>query len=106
MLPSVDRRTAAGGSVRPGLALGLAAAVLVACSAGPAPERREEGRLGPVEFFRPEGPASGFVVLLSDERGWSPAWERAARELVCRGAAVVGVDLGEYLVRLRASDDG
>ncbi len=92
--------------MRSAMALGLAVAALGACSAGRAPERREEGRLGSVEIFVPAGAPSGFVVLLSDERGWSSEWEQAARELARRGAAVVGVDLAEYLARLRASDDG
>jgi len=91
--------------VRGAAALGCAAA-LVACAPDAAPEHREEGRLGRVEFFHPSGPPSGFVILLSDAGGWSPAWERAGRALSERGAAVVGVDLGQYLAGLRASDDG
>ena len=100
-------RCAAGavGGVRWAAALAWAAA-LFACAPGAHPEHRLEGRLGRVEFFRPSGPPSAFVILLSDADGWSPAWEGAGRELAERGAAVVGVDLREYLAGLRASDDG
>jgi len=100
-------RCAAGVRIgtRSGVALGVLSALL-ACDRPSAPEQRTEGRLGRIEFFRPDGPPAGFVILLSDARGWSPAWERAARALRERGAAVVGVDLGAYLAGLRASDDG
>lgn len=80
--------------------------LLLACSNGAAPETFESGRLGRVELFRPAAAPAAAVFLLSDEAGWSPAWESAALALRADGAAVVGVDLPAYLSALRASDDG
>ncbi|MCL4683881.1 virulence factor family protein [Myxococcota bacterium] len=80
--------------------------LLLACSNGAAPETFESGRLGRVELFRPAAAPAAVVFLLSDEAGWSPAWESAALALRADGAAVVGIDLAAYLSALRASDDG
>lgn len=87
------------------IALTLASA-LFACSQPPPPETIDGGRLGRVEWLRPTGAPLAVVFLLSDERGWSPAWQQAALALQGRGAAVVGVDLAAYLTGLRASADG
>lgn len=85
----------------------VAVPTLAACErAAPAPERRAAGRLGQVELFRPAGTPRALVFLFSDRDGWSPGWARAAERLRAHGAAVVGVDLPQYLAGLQASDDG
>lgn len=88
------------------IALAIAPALLACEGAGPAPETRAAGRLGEVELFPPAGAARALVYLVSDAGGWSPAWTHAAGLLRARGAAVVGVDLRQYLAGLRASHDG
>ena len=85
--------------------LALAACAL-ACARLPAPEPIDAGRLGRPLLFRPSGPPTGFVFLVSDRGGPEPGLGRAAGQLAARGAAVVAVDLDEYLRGLAASDDG
>lgn len=67
---------------------------------------REAGRLGAVRVYRPAGTPQALVFVLSDRDGWSPGLDALARPLAARGAAVVGVDLPQYLRGLAASDDG
>jgi type IV secretory pathway VirJ component len=87
------------------LALALVLA-LAACGAGEPAESREAGRLGRVLLFRPAPPPRAFVFLFSEGEGFGSDLEAAARALAAGGAAVVGVDLGQYLRGLAASDDG
>src|SRR5262245_18922741 len=84
----------------------LFAVLALACSAPAPPRPLQAGRLGRVLVFAPQRARDGVVILFSDEAGWSPAWESIARALRARGAVVIGVDLADYLARLRASDDG
>jgi type IV secretory pathway VirJ component len=84
--------------------LGLA---LVACARTPAPpETVDAGRLGRVLLFASADPPTSLVYLFTDSGGWAPPWDRVARKLAKRGAAVIGVDLPIYLANLRASNDG
>lgn len=86
--------------------LGLAPALAACERTAPPPDARDAGRLGRVELFRPAGAPRALVFLFSDAGGWSPEWTRAAELLRAHGAAVVGVDLPQYLAGLRASADG
>jgi type IV secretory pathway VirJ component len=92
---------AAGAAIR----CAALAVTLAACGRG-APQPLLAGRPGTVLFYRPAGPLRGFVFLFSATAGWTPAVGTAATALAGRGAAVVGVDLGQYLRNLAASDDG
>jgi type IV secretory pathway VirJ component len=90
----------------------LAAALLVvACSHGqpspePQSEQRVEGRFGTVAVYAPVANKRGLVFALSGTSGWNGGLDRAAAALAAAGAAVVGVDLRDYLRGLSASDDG
>ena len=86
------------------LALLLAAAPV--CTAERPPRSLEAGRLGRVRVFEPGDPPASLVFLFADATGWSPALEDAALEIARLGSTVVGVDLGQYLAGLAASDDG
>jgi type IV secretory pathway VirJ component len=88
------------------LAFGLAVVLALAACGPPRPELRAAGRLGRVLLFRPAPPPRGFVFLFSGGAGFGGALEAAARALAARGAAVVGVDLSQYLRGLAASADG
>ncbi len=91
---------------RPILASGLIL-LLAASVAGAAAQRRiEGGRLGALPVVLPEGDVAGLVFLFSDQAGWDPDLDRAARRLSGLGAAVLEVDLAAYLARLRQSNDG
>lgn len=68
-------------------------------------ERRSEGRFGDVTLYKPNG-SRAMVFLFSDASGWNDGLDRDARALAADGAAVVGVDLPQYLRGLAASDDG
>jgi type IV secretory pathway VirJ component len=48
----------------------------------------------------------GLAFLFSSQAGWDADAERAAGRLAASGTLVIGVDLGEYLAGLAASDDG
>ena len=87
-------------------AVSLLAGLAPACRHGFDVAPREAGRLGTVRVFRPSGTPIGLVILFSDGEGWGPAFEDAAGRLASHGAAVVGVDLPQYLHGLAASDDG
>ncbi len=91
-------------------ALCLAAILLLAsCHQAPIPprvEKRAAGRMGTVRLYIPARAADDLVFLFSDVSGWSTPLTDAATALTARGAVVVGVDLGEYLRGLAASDDG
>ena len=73
-------------------------------------------RRRPAPFRGPLRPASrstrrpaaggGLVLLFSDADGWNDALDGVAGALAADGAAVVGVDLPQYLRGLAASDDG
>ncbi|WP_250500647.1 AcvB/VirJ family lysyl-phosphatidylglycerol hydrolase [Caballeronia sp. GAWG1-5s-s] len=60
------------------------------------------GRYGQVTVTKPAGAMTGFVVLLSEESGWSESDQQAADALAAKGAMVVGVDTPRYAARLAA----
>jgi len=89
----------------------LAVLLLLACSdrepAAPPPptaERIDAGRLGTVALIHPEDDAPDAFVFLFGTPGHDT--DAAAQKIVDEGAAVVIVDLDQYLRGLRASHDG
>ncbi|TWF57108.1 virulence factor family protein [Neorhizobium alkalisoli] len=52
----------------------------------------------------PDENASGIVILLSDEDGWTDDEEDMSDALVAEGAVVVGVDLPDYYASLSAEE--
>jgi type IV secretory pathway VirJ component len=91
---------------RAGTAACLVALGVFACPRQAGVETRPEGRFGSVRIYAPSEERRGLVFLFSDAAGWSDALDRDARALAADGAAVVGVDLREYLAGLARSDDG
>jgi type IV secretory pathway VirJ component len=86
------------------------ALVSAACSRTAAPPPPDEtldgGRLGALRLWRPDDPPEALVFLFSDAGGVNPALDRLAADLRDDGAAVLEVDLPQYLKQLRESDDG
>ena len=79
---------------------------LAACEPDSPVEQRDEGRFGRVAIYAPaDDDAAGLFFLFSDRDGWNATLDRDARALAAQGAAVVGVDLPQYLRGLAASDD-
>jgi type IV secretory pathway VirJ component len=84
--------------------LACLAALLSPCARAPAPRSVDAGRLGRVAVFAPEGGHAGLVYLFSDAAGWNDALARTAQRIAAGGAAVVGVDLPQYLRGLAATE--
>ncbi len=59
-----------------------------------------------VALFTPDGTPDALVFVFSDLQGWNAAYAGLGRTLARLGAAVVGVDLPQYLRNLAASKDG
>jgi type IV secretory pathway VirJ component len=59
-----------------------------------------------VALFTPGRTPDALVFVFSDLQGWNAAYAGVARRLARLGAAVVGVDLPQYLRNLAASNDG
>jgi type IV secretory pathway VirJ component len=55
------------------------------------------GSFGAVTIYRRATEPARFVVLISDEAGWTPALTAQARSLTAQDATVVGVDLRRFL---------
>ncbi|KSB91734.1 hypothetical protein AS593_06845 [Caulobacter vibrioides] len=55
------------------------------------------GSFGPVTIYRRAAEPGRFVVLISDEAGWTPALAEQARRLTAQDATVVAVDLPRFL---------
>jgi type IV secretory pathway VirJ component len=88
------------------LLIGVAAFLGVGCETDAPVVQRDEGRFGRVSIHQPTGEgAAGLFFLFSDRDGWNAALDRTARALARESAAVVGVDLPQYLRGLAASDD-
>ncbi|WP_036258916.1 AcvB/VirJ family lysyl-phosphatidylglycerol hydrolase [Mesorhizobium sp. WSM3224] len=60
----------------------------------------EGGRYGDVHLLVPDGQIQGYVVLFSDENGWSDANQATLAALGRQGALAVGVDTKTYLAKL------
>jgi type IV secretory pathway VirJ component len=63
------------------------------------------GRYGQVTLTKPAGEMRGFVVLFSEQGGWSAADQQAADALAKNGAMVVGVDTARYAAQLPAQKE-
>lgn len=73
----------------------------------PPPSRRlTAGRLGSVRIIGTPQATDGLAFLFSSQAGWDADAGGAAGRLAASGTLVIGVDLGEYLAGLAASDDG
>lgn len=55
------------------------------------------GSFGSVTIYRRTSEPGRFVVLISDEAGWTPALSEQARRLTAQDSAVVAVDLPRFL---------
>lgn len=75
----------------------IAAIRPVAAGASLTETRLRYGSIGRVTIFRRGAEPDRFVILISDETGWTPALTDLARQLTSADATVVGVDLSHYL---------
>ena len=82
-------------------AAALSLALLSTAHAGTIPG----GRYGQVTLTKPVGEMRGFVVLFSEQGGWSAADQQAADALAKNGAMVVGVDTARYAAQLPAQKE-
>ncbi|WP_442901939.1 virulence factor family protein [Ferirhizobium litorale] len=80
----------------------IAAALTMACSpaAAQAPPKFDAGLIPSPKIMLPSSPANAVVVLISDEGGWSGQDQTSANTLVEGGAAVIGIDLPDYVAAL------
>jgi type IV secretory pathway VirJ component len=95
----------------------LMASLLLGIAAGPAagndspsspmdaPTHLNHGRFRDVLVYRPSGPATSFVLLLSGEEGFTATADTVARTLQQQGAIVTGVDWPKFKVDLEADAD-
>jgi type IV secretory pathway VirJ component len=60
------------------------------------------GRFSEVDVYKPQGTPSSFVLLLSDEAGWTPRAVATAQALVQKNAMVAGIDLPRFRRMLEA----
>ncbi|MDR2871214.1 MAG: cutinase family protein [Xanthomonadaceae bacterium] len=68
-------------------------------------EHMEHGRFKDVALYRPEGNTEQFVLLLSDDAGWTAAMDQIARALNAENVMVAGIDVPRLRSNL-AKDDG
>jgi type IV secretory pathway VirJ component len=64
--------------------------------------RLTHGRFRDFLVYRPVGPPTGFVLLLSGDEGWSATADTIARQLVQQGAMVAGIDWVKFKANLEA----
>lgn len=65
----------------------------------------ETGMIPADHILLPDGEVLASVFLISDAAGWTDADEKRAKALVEKGAAVVGIDFGQYMQALEADQD-
>src|SRR5580692_4806705 len=63
------------------------------------------GRFHDFLVYRPAGPPTSFVLLLSGEEGWTSTAVTMARQLVQQGAMVAGIDGAKFKATLEADAD-
>jgi type IV secretory pathway VirJ component len=63
------------------------------------------GRYGEVHIIRPHGRLRGFLILFSPLSGWSKVDQETADALADRKVLVVGVDSGQYMATLAATQE-
>jgi type IV secretory pathway VirJ component len=59
------------------------------------------GTFGTVHIYKPLNTASSFVIMLSGEAGWNKNSETEAKYITSLGAMVIGIDLNQYILRLK-----
>jgi type IV secretory pathway VirJ component len=79
--------------------------LLLACGQSEPTRTVEAGRMGRIALYEPADSHDGFVYLFSDASGWSRELDALARRIAEQGAAVVGVDLRQYLAGLAATTE-
>jgi len=67
--------------------------------------RLSHGRFKDFLVYKPVGPPTSFVLLLSGEQGWSSTADTMARQLVQQGAMVAGIDWVKFKANLDADGD-
>lgn len=89
---------------RSATAMLVAAAVVGAACHAASALTFDGGSLGQVQLIKPKtSVARAFVVLFSDQDGWTAKDDRAAAALAAEDALVAGVDLPQYLRTLNAA---
>src|ERR1700726_4284437 len=63
------------------------------------------GRFKDFLVYRPSGPPTSFVLLLSGDEGWNSVADTVARQLVQQGAMVAGIDWAKFKANLEADGD-
>jgi len=63
------------------------------------------GRFRDFLVYRPAGPPTSFVLLLSGEEGWTSTAVTMARQLVQQGAMVAGIDGAKFKATLETDAD-
>jgi type IV secretory pathway VirJ component len=63
------------------------------------------GRFKDFLVYRPPGPATSVVLLLSGDDGWNSTADTMARQLVQHGAMVAGIDWTKFKANLEADGD-
>jgi type IV secretory pathway VirJ component len=67
-----------------------------------APTHLSHGRFKDLTVYSPANPATSFVLLLSDDKGWNAAADALAGQLVQQGAMVTGIDFHAFKAALEA----
>jgi type IV secretory pathway VirJ component len=63
------------------------------------------GRFKDLLVYKPAGPPTSFVLLLSGDEGWNSTADAMARQLVQQGAMVAGIDWAKFKANLEADGD-
>jgi type IV secretory pathway VirJ component len=71
-------------------------------TAGAATAHLSHGRFKDLTVYSPAGPATSFVLLLSDDKGWNSAADALAGQLVQQGAMVTGINFPAFKAALEA----
>jgi type IV secretory pathway VirJ component len=82
--------------------LPLVALMLLSVSVWSAPATLSHGRFHDLAVYAPTGKPTSFVLFLSGDEGWNRGADALAQQLVQQGAMVVGIDLPNFNVALRA----
>ncbi len=83
----------------------MLAASCIASANGPAAgETVSHGRFDNVRLFRPASVPNGVTLLLSGDKGWTPAEQAMADALTAKGAFVAGIDTASLARRIEADE--
>jgi type IV secretory pathway VirJ component len=82
-----------------------AAAPVAAAPVAAAVAHLSHGRFKDFLVYRPSGPPTSFVLLLSGDEGWNSVADTIARQLVQQGAMVAGIDWAKFKANLEADGD-